>query len=111
MVVQIVLLSKSTYCLGDWDMQYVVETSGSVYNRKSWDKLVKGHVHGSGHAHLSKCCFSAGACCVVYARNMIIIHNVVREPFCTLPWQSLALDQLKYLQIAVKLINQTWKKT
>ena len=28
-------------------------------------------------------------------------HNVVKEPICTLPWQSLALDQLKYLQIAV----------
>ena len=28
-------------------------------------------------------------------------HNVVKEPICTLPWQSLALDQVKYLQIAV----------
>ena len=26
-------------------------------------------------------------------------HNVVKEPICTLPWQSLALDQLKYLQV------------
>ena len=30
MVVQIVLLSKSTYCLADFDLQYTVETSGSV---------------------------------------------------------------------------------
>ena len=27
--------------------------------------------------------------------------NVVKEPICKLPWQSLALHQLKYLQIAV----------
>ena len=36
-------------------------------------------------------------------------HNVVKEPICTIPWQSLALDQLKYLQITV--INQLWNKT
>ena len=24
---------------------------------------LKGQVHGSAHAHLSKCCFSAGTCC------------------------------------------------
>ena len=37
-------------------------------------------------------------------------HNVVKEPICTLPWQSLALDQLKYLQIAVNKFNvsQCW---
>ena len=28
-------------------------------------------------------------------------HNVIKEPICTLTRQSLALDQLKYLQIAV----------
>ena len=28
-------------------------------------------------------------------------RNVFKEPICTLPWQSLALDQLKYLPIAV----------
>ena len=28
-------------------------------------------------------------------------NNVVKEPICTLPWQSLTLDQLIYLQIAV----------
>ena len=28
-------------------------------------------------------------------------HNVFKEPICTLPWQSLAVDQLKYLPIAV----------
>ena len=28
-------------------------------------------------------------------------HNVVKESICTPPWQSLVLDQLKYLQIAV----------
>ena len=28
-------------------------------------------------------------------------HNVVKNPICTLPWQSLVLDQLEYLQIAV----------
>ena len=30
MVVQIVLLSKSTYCLADFVLQYTVETLGSV---------------------------------------------------------------------------------
>ena len=38
MVVQIVLLSKSTYCLADWDLQYAVEASGSVSMWQSWDK-------------------------------------------------------------------------
>ena len=33
--------------------------------------LLKGQVHGSAHAHLSNCCFSAGTCCIVYASNMI----------------------------------------
>ena len=28
---------------------------------------LKGQVHGSAHAHLSKCCFSAGTCCIIYA--------------------------------------------
>ena len=33
-------------------------------------------------------------------------HNVIKEPICTLTRQSLALDQLKHLQIAViKLIK------
>ena len=32
-------------------------------------------------------------------------HNVVKEPICTLPWQSLALDQLKYLQIGNLRVN------
>ena len=27
------------------------------------DRPLKGQVHGSAHAHLSKCCFSAGTCC------------------------------------------------
>ena len=30
---------------------------------------LKGHVHSSSHAHLSKCCFSAGTCCIIYASN------------------------------------------
>ena len=37
--------------------------------------VLKGQVHGSAHAHLSKCCFSARTCCIVYvidASNMII---------------------------------------
>ena len=62
---------------------------------------LKGQVHGSAHAHLSKCCFSAGKCCIVYASMIWSCQNVVKEPICTLPWQSLVLDQLKYLQIAV----------
>ena len=33
---------------------------------------LKGQVHGSVHTHLSKCCFSAGTCCIVYANNMIV---------------------------------------
>ena len=37
MVVQIVLLSKSTYCLADFDLQYTVETSGSVSMWQLWD--------------------------------------------------------------------------
>ena len=32
----------------------------------------KGQVHGSAHADFSKCCFSAGTCCIVYASNMIM---------------------------------------
>ena len=31
-----------------------------------------GHFHGLAHAHLSKCCFPAGTCCIVYASNMIM---------------------------------------
>ena len=32
----------------------------------------KGQVHGSVHAHLSKCRFPAGTCCLIYASNMIM---------------------------------------
>ena len=56
----------------------------------------KGQVHGSAlHAYLSF---------IMYVSSMQAIRscrNVVKEPICTLPWQSLALDQLKYLQIAL----------
>ena len=31
----------------------------------------KGQVHGSAHARLSKCIFSARTCRIVYANNMI----------------------------------------
>ena len=34
--------------------------------------LLKGQVHGSAHAHLSVCCFSAATCCVVCASNMMM---------------------------------------
>ena len=33
---------------------------------------LKGQVHGSAHAHLSKCCFVVGTRCIVYASNMIM---------------------------------------
>ena len=33
---------------------------------------LKGQVHGSAHAHLSKCYFVAGTRCMVYASNMIM---------------------------------------
>ena len=39
---------------------------------------------------------------VSYMQAIRSYHNVVKEPICTLLWQSLALDQLKYLQIALK---------
>ena len=53
-----------------------------------WVWILKGQVHGSAHAHLSKCRFSARTCCIIFASNMIM------SSICTLPWQSLALDQL-----------------
>ena len=31
-----------------------------------------GQVHGSAHAHLSKCFFSARTCCIIYASNTIM---------------------------------------
>ena len=34
--------------------------------------VLKGQVHGSVHAHLSKCYFSARTCRIVYESNMII---------------------------------------
>ena len=40
---------------------------------KTWGRMaLKGEVHGSAYAHLSKRCFSFGTCCIVYARNMIM---------------------------------------
>ena len=33
---------------------------------ESRNGLLKEQVHGSAHGHLSKCCFSAGTCCMVY---------------------------------------------
>ena len=35
-------------------------------------KSLKGQVHSSTHAHLLKCCFSAGTRCIVYGSNMIM---------------------------------------
>ena len=37
----------------------------------------------------------------VSSMQAISCYTVVKEPICTLPWQSLVIDQLKYLQIAV----------
>ena len=34
--------------------------------------LLKGEARGSAHAHLSKCCFVAGTCCIVYESNTIM---------------------------------------
>ena len=34
--------------------------------------VLKGQVHGSAHAHLSKYCISAATCCIVYGSNMIM---------------------------------------
>ena len=34
--------------------------------------VLKGQVHGSAHADLSKCCFSARTSCIVYESNMIM---------------------------------------
>ena len=58
-------------------------------------KMLKEQVHGSAHAHLQKMLF--------FCRDMLyrLCKQYVKEPICTLPWQSLVLDQLKYLQIAV----------
>ena len=33
---------------------------------------LKEQIHGSAHAHSSKCCFSAATCCIVYESNMIM---------------------------------------
>ena len=38
---------------------------------------------------------------VLSMQAILSCRNVVLEPISTLPWQSLALDQHKYLQIAV----------
>ena len=58
--------------------------------------LLKGKFHGSAHAHLSTCCFSAWTCCIVYASEAKLYAydyvSVIKEPIDTLPWQS--LDQL-----------------
>ena len=35
---------------------------------------LKGQVHSSAHAHLSKCCFSAATCCIVYGSDMIMSY-------------------------------------
>ena len=37
--------------------------------------VLKGQVHDSVDAHVSKCCFSAVTCCVIYASNMIMSKN------------------------------------
>ena len=63
--------------------------------------VLKGQVHGSAHAHLSKYAVFQLGHAVSSMQPIWSCHNVVKEPICTLPWQSLALDQLKYLQIAV----------
>ena len=63
--------------------------------------VLKGQVHGSAHAHLSKYAVLQLGHAVSSMQPIWSCHNVVKEPICTLPWQSLALDQLIYLQIAV----------
>ena len=47
-------------------------SNGASVIRMIKQNCLKGQVHGSAHAHLSKCCFSAGTCCIVYASNMIM---------------------------------------
>ena len=35
------------------------------------DKRDKGQVHCTAHAHLSKCCFATGTCCIVFASHHV----------------------------------------
>ena len=58
---------------------------------------LKGQVHGSAHAHISKCYFSAGTCCIVYGSNMTMSYCHI-EPICVL---LLAVTWSTYVQIAV----------
>ena len=62
-------------------------------------KILKGQVHGSAILIYKNAVFLPGH--AVSSMQAISCYNVVKEPICTLPWQSLVLDQLKYLQIAV----------
>ena len=39
----------------------------TVVDHREILRKLKGQVHVSAHAHLSKCCFSAGTRCIVYA--------------------------------------------
>ena len=57
-------------------------------------------VKGKG-SRFSACSFIKMLFCCRDLLYRLYRHNVVKEPLCTLPRQSLALDQLKYLQIAV----------
>ena len=54
---------------------YHEEVPSGIFFEREQDCFVrnqislKGQVHGSAHAHFSKCCFSAGKCCFVYANK------------------------------------------
>ena len=65
--------SRVRSILFTFEMKVLVSQETRHCGTQTSTGLFKGQVHGSAHAHLSKCCFSAATCCIVYAGNMIML--------------------------------------
>ena len=75
--------------------------------------ILKGQVHGSAHAHLSKCRFSARTCCIIYASNMIMSSVFSKNQAAHSPGSYLHVINL-HLHLHLHLsrsLNDRWGAT
>ena len=75
--------------------------------------ILKGQVHGSAHAHLSKCRFSARTCCIIYASNMIMSSVFSKNQTAHSPGSYLHVINL-HLHLHLHLsrtLNDRWGAT
>ena len=54
-----------------WQLLFSDANATQIRPQNLCDKRDNGQVHCTAHAHLSKCCFATGTCCIVFASHRV----------------------------------------